>query len=110
MRIHTEPAVDHIDATQKSFNVGKGLPGMAKAKLDAEMEKCQLLCDDCHKAKSIVDAGKKPWAHGTISGYRYCRCEACKSAKAAYTKEARIRKLSERGAKGAIPPATSPSL
>lgn len=81
---------DHINADEKSFDVGKALPGMNKAKLDLEMAKCQLLCGDCHLPKSILDRAQKPWAHGTLSGYRYCKCDACKKAKSDHSRSARL--------------------
>ena len=42
---------DHIDRTTKSFNIAK----IAKRKFEDikdELDKCELLCSSCHKAKS----------------------------------------------------------
>lgn len=86
---------DHIDASQKSFGVGKRMAGMAIAKLEAELAKCQLLCNGCHIKKSIVDSGKSPWRHGTISGYNHCRCRLCKEAKSKYSSGKRAERLAE---------------
>lgn len=44
---------DHVDARTKSFDVGKRLAGVSEVKLQAELKKCQLLCDACHKQKSL---------------------------------------------------------
>jgi hypothetical protein len=45
---------DHIDPEQKSFSVGAVLTH-AWSKLEPELKKCQLLCQDCHRTKSKVD-------------------------------------------------------
>ena len=46
--------VDHIYPEQKSFSVGKVLTH-SWAKIEPELKKCQLLCQDCHRTKSKVD-------------------------------------------------------
>ena len=45
---------DHIDPQQKSFSIS-GFLTHAWSKLEPELQKCQLLCEVCHKAKSKVD-------------------------------------------------------
>jgi 5-methylcytosine-specific restriction endonuclease McrA len=83
--------VDHIDPALKSFSISK-LWGIAKARYDAELEKCQILCKDCHKHKTIKEQKVRAVrftdtplseVHGTYTGYgRYqCRCEKCKQYK-----------------------------
>ncbi|WP_249568104.1 hypothetical protein, partial [Loigolactobacillus coryniformis] len=49
-----------------------------------ELDKCQLLCDKCHKKKTIAEYKmgilKNPsFTHGTVYGYanKGCRCLAC---------------------------------
>lgn len=44
---------DHIDPEKKSFTIGSRLT-YPKNYVLAELEKCQLLCQKCHIAKSIV--------------------------------------------------------
>jgi len=44
---------DHIDAGTKSFPIGK-LLSVSKEKALLELAKCQLLCKDCHVAKTKV--------------------------------------------------------
>ena len=44
-----------------------------------------LVCEDCYKKKR-QESGQG-WQHGTLSGYRHCKCDACKAAKNAYQKE-----------------------
>jgi 5-methylcytosine-specific restriction endonuclease McrA len=45
---------DHIDPGLKSFSVGEYLTH-SWAKVEPELKKCQLLCQDCHRTKSKVD-------------------------------------------------------
>ena len=54
---------DHLDRTQKLFNIGKGLDyGMDKLKKEAD--KCQLLCYNCHEVKSLINHDKDKLAEG----------------------------------------------
>lgn len=50
-----------------------------KVRLEAELEKCDLLCLKCHKLEHTV-LGK---IHGTLQCYRIskCRCDICRDAK-----------------------------
>ena len=72
---------DHIDRTKKSISIER-MWLVSQERHDAELAKCQLLCDSCHTIKSIYDIGKKParGTHGTISAYRYCKCDLCREA------------------------------
>jgi hypothetical protein len=54
---------DHLDRTQKSFNIGKALDHSLE-KLIPEVEKCQLLCYDCHELKSLINHDKDRLAEG----------------------------------------------
>ena len=45
---------DHIDRTKKSFCIGKGLASKLE-KLIEEANKCQLLCENCHQHKTLVN-------------------------------------------------------
>lgn len=82
--------IDHIDPLEKSFTLSKGC-SFSEARWQAELQKCQLLCKDCHINKSIVESGKtfvkNKDVHGTISSYRYCRCDKCKMAKSKSNKK-----------------------
>lgn len=49
---------DHVDASTKSFDIGKRLAGVAEAKLQEEIKKCQLLCNPCHQVKT-TEAGER---------------------------------------------------
>lgn len=44
--------MDHIDRSTKSFEISK-LWSVSKARYDAEVAKCQLLCRPCHRKKSL---------------------------------------------------------
>lgn len=81
---------DHIDPAEKEIEMGKFLTFPLK-KFWKEVKKCQLLCDECHQTKSILESGKKiaKGKHGTISSYRYCHCEICKEAKREWTRNYR---------------------
>lgn len=77
--------LDHIDPKTKTMEVAKML-NSAKTVFWEEVAKCQILCKECHKLKSIEERGFKiaKGTHGTLSSYRYCKCELCKEAKHQY--------------------------
>jgi len=60
-----------------------------------EIKKCQLLCKSCHTIKSIEERGMNvaKGTHGTLSAYRYCKCELCKGAKREYNRERRRKRF-----------------
>jgi hypothetical protein len=59
----------------------------ADAKFRRELAKCQLLCVECHRAKTIRELGQKPAEHGSTTMYRRgCRCSACRLAASEYQK------------------------
>ena len=77
---------DHIDPTTKEFSIGEMFSKYSEAALNRELEKCQLLCFDCHKTKSASEAGERaPWNkgsrrdHGSYYGVYTlkCKCNAC---------------------------------
>jgi len=80
-----ELELDHIDASQKKFNIAKFFNYRLEVVLP-EVDKCQLLCSKCHIEKTIIDKGHKPakGTHGTLSSYKYCKCSICKSAKSSH--------------------------
>lgn len=84
---------DHIDPNTKSFNICVGW-SRRKEVIVEELKKCQLLCKSCHVEKSIVESGKKiaKNTHGTISSYRYCKCDLCKMAKSVHNKRTKTYK------------------
>lgn len=71
---------DHVDPNNKSFSIGSKLAGVSQSKLDEELDKCQLLCYDCHKVKHESQ-------HGMIRKYQKgCRCPLCVDAMRSYNK------------------------
>lgn len=54
---------DHLDRTKKSFTISKKLD-FSLDKLLQEVEKCQLLCYDCHELKSLINHDKDKLAEG----------------------------------------------
>lgn len=79
---------DHIDPDSKSFNIAKN-PTVSNAAVRAELDKCQLLCSPCHKAKSVLESKKRregTFTHGTIYAWmrKKCTCDECSTAKRAW--------------------------
>ncbi len=88
-----ELEIDHIDPKQKSFCLGDALAGWSEERVQEELKKCQLLCKECHGKKHNT----AKYSHGTLSSYRYCKCDECKAAKSAYNREYKKRKLASAG-------------
>lgn len=75
---------DHVDPTTRGFVLAKG-GSYSEKRWQVELKKCQLLCRECHSHKTIVEdlaheVGRG--RHGTAAAYMYCRCDACRAAKA----------------------------
>jgi hypothetical protein len=45
---------DHLDRTTKSFNISTSLASKIE-KLEEEAKKCQLLCQECHQVKTLIN-------------------------------------------------------
>lgn len=84
--------VDHIDWVKKTVDVGRLWTKNTRPLLDAELEKCQLLCKDHHIQKSKSDqmemraaglAGFTPFKHGTVYSFmrKKCNCIICDERK-----------------------------
>jgi hypothetical protein len=86
---------DHIDSSTKKFSLtGAALDKKWETILE-ELDKCQLLCEACHKEKTVecVDhngghnkLSVLDFKHGTVRMYQYgsCKCDLCKLAKKKY--------------------------
>lgn len=88
---------DHVLAVTKSFEISYAISrGYSKARIEEELQKCQLLCRPCHvlKSKESGDCpGRTPRRideHGTEAYYSRtgCRCEPCRQAR----HDARVRR------------------
>ncbi|HEX4612384.1 MAG TPA: hypothetical protein VH092_29590 [Urbifossiella sp.] len=81
--------VDHRDPMQK---VSHRVWSWSKIRREAELEKCQALCEECHEAKTYAQrfAGK------ALDTRPRCRCAVCKGRRAVR------RRLDRRGFLAAI--------
>jgi hypothetical protein len=79
---------DHINPNTKVFTISGRSWSRSKEDLSKEVEKCQLLCSACHYDKTIKDKHQNSAksTHGTLSSYRYCKCDLCVSAKREYNR------------------------
>ncbi len=69
--------LDHIDPKLKTSH---NIWSWSEERRLAEIAKCQVLCEKCHKEKTIAYI-TKPIEHGTYSGYcKKCRCNKCVTA------------------------------
>ncbi|QFR56677.1 putative HNH endonuclease [Stenotrophomonas phage Mendera] len=48
---------DHVDPSTKHKTIAS-MASYSDEKVFAELQKCQLLCTECHKAKSLIDGSK----------------------------------------------------
>lgn len=81
---------DHRDPSKKSFSLWSGT--VSEERFQMELKKCQLLCQVCHRDKTLRDLGRKlaKGTHGSLSAYPYCgppKCSACRKAKSDYMRE-----------------------
>lgn len=80
---------DHKDPKDKEFYIGRNM-SRAEEILLKEIQKCQLLCGNCHriKTKENGDFAHPPARHGTIWMYKHpeikCRCKDCRMAMSKY--------------------------
>ena len=77
---------DHIEPDLKSFTITSRIHTAPEEVILEELKKCQLLCSQCHDEKTLEDLGQVSaiGTHGTLSSYRYCKCDLCKKAKNDY--------------------------
>lgn len=82
--------IDHIDPSTKSFTIS-GASSASNERFEREVRKCQLLCRRHHHEKTVRERGFKMAAgtHGTLSAYRYCKCDLCRAAKSLHSRLAR---------------------
>lgn len=75
--------VHHIDPKEKNFEVMEKCWCMSWKKLIVEINKCQLLCEKCHTERHTKAKG----THGTLSAWRYCKCDICRACYNKYMRE-----------------------
>jgi 5-methylcytosine-specific restriction endonuclease McrA len=85
--------LDHIDPTQK---VSHRIWSWSAARREAELAKCQVLCDPCHKDKGreqlMITNGYELTPHGNYNRYkRGCRCDPCVASVAPWWRDYRVR-------------------
>lgn len=72
----TNLEIDHIDPSKK---VSHRIWSWSKARREAELAKCQILCITHHREKTALMY--TPPSHGTHSSYVHgCRCPDCRRA------------------------------
>jgi len=80
--------IDHVDRSTKTVTVTR-FCSMSRAKFLAELEKCQLLCEEHHQEKT---SGEMSVDHGGgLSGKRNCPCDLCKARRSAYMHDRYVR-------------------
>lgn len=83
--------LDHIDPGQK---VSHRIWSWSTARREAELAKCQVLCETCHREKTAEDMVRLGLVsqHGSIRMYNVygCRCDPCKRAKYDANKRYRV--------------------
>lgn len=80
---------DHIRPETVSFRIAVGLAFNIN-RLKSELDKCQLLCVDCHLVKTMKERGYSYTEHGVSKYVNHgCRCEYCKVAWREYFKTKR---------------------
>lgn len=79
---------DHIDPAKKEYDVTRKICSYSYYRIKKELDKCQLLCEKHHNIKTLKEKGMLSaiGTHGTLSSYRWCKCDKCRKAKAAYMK------------------------
>ncbi len=77
---------DHVNPQIKTFSILTSWK-LPLEDLRDELEKCQLLCHDCHDKKTYGSSTHRLQPHGTYTAYkRGCRCEECRIANRDYNR------------------------
>lgn len=86
---------DHKDRATKSFTIAK-LWSLSEKRFWDEIMKCQLLCQEHHNDKTILEMGfqKAKGVHGAPNSHRYCKCSVCMESWRQYQRERRRIRLS----------------
>jgi 5-methylcytosine-specific restriction endonuclease McrA len=90
--------VDHVDPRTKDplLRRGTGLWTWSKARREAELAKCQVLCQICHVKKTTDEQQAGALEHGPRCKKRGCHCEVSREYERQKKRESRER-LKQRG-------------
>ena len=81
----------HAEPSSKVSGLSYMWGHSSKTRIEAELEKCYLLCKSCHARVSVYERISPP-KHGTRSKYNSgCKCDACKKANRDYEYDRRYR-------------------
>ena len=86
-----ELQMDHIDPEKK---ISHRIFSWSDERRIPELEKCQLLCKECHLLKTR-EQFLKPLVHGTNNAYKgfwKCRCQICRTWNASIVARQRSKK------------------
>jgi len=100
---------DHVDPKSKKFEIASEW-SLSVATVKKELDKCQLLCSQCHIYKTTKEDKPGPIVreHGTYLKYdaEKCRCEQCKLAYREWKRAWRLRTGETKGTRrpnGSVP-------
>ena len=77
--------IAHKKREKGNIKASQAIGSMSNKRLQEELEKCFVLCESCRKEKTRKE--RTTWKHGTITGYKHCKCGLCKKANADYKRE-----------------------
>ena len=95
--------IDHESVNPKLFNpmtlyaTRVPIETLEGAEFDEELDKCQLLCKECHIQKSVFDRRKESTMKHGNSMYtnKGCRCDICRKARHDYHIKYTLRQIDE---------------
>ena len=90
-RVQCSSMIDlELHHTDPTIKVSHKIFSWSKARRDAELQKCIVLCHDCHLQETIKQLTKEA-EHGTTNRYyKGCKCQSCKTAFAQYAARLRL--------------------
>lgn len=97
---------DHIRWQDKSFTIGQNWGMKDREALYAELDKCQLLCKDHHREKTLADLSEIGFQQGITHGTYYafqrkkCVCEVCELAKREWYDKRNAKRRDAEGPRG----------
>lgn len=94
---------DHRIPSEKSFDIRANMT-LSNPLVREELDKCQLLCRDCHRSKTGEE--NSGYTHGTIYAWMKvkCKCDTCTQAKRVWNEDrnAKRRKVGGYGPRGGV--------